>query len=169
MLHPDKGVRHRRWCQFPPDRAASQRRTCAFVEDQEIRLAIARGRDTHRRNVLKLRVVQAPLAEVIPRRSSKEGRDVRRSDRQSIHRQGVLRRDSRLIGSRWFPCNSGIDFRQRPATRLRTAGVSLETRKALLGHKTGDITSHYSAPELSELIRAANAVLKAQESTLLRV
>ena len=39
----------------------------------------------------------------------------------------------------------------------------------LLGHKSGDITSHYSAPELAELIRAANAVLKAQESTLLRV
>jgi hypothetical protein len=39
----------------------------------------------------------------------------------------------------------------------------------LLGHKTGDITSHYSAPELAELIRAANAVLKAQGSTLLRV
>jgi hypothetical protein len=90
MLQPDKGVRHRRWCQFPPDRAAS------------------------------------------------------------------------------FPCNSGIDCRQRPATRLRTAGVPLETRKALLGHKTGDITSHYSASKLSELIRAANAVLKAQESTLLR-
>lgn len=53
--------------------------------------------------------------------------------------------------------------------RLRTAGVLLETRKVLLGHKTGDITSHYSAPELAELIRAANAVLKAQESTLLRV
>jgi hypothetical protein len=42
-------------------------------------------------------------------------------------------------------------------------------RLCLLGHKTGDITSHYSAPELSELIRAANAVLKAQESTLFRV
>ena len=53
--------------------------------------------------------------------------------------------------------------------RLRTAGVPLETRKVLLGHKTGDITSHYSAPELAELIRAANAMLKAQESTLLRV
>jgi hypothetical protein len=38
-----------------------------------------------------------------------------------------------------------------------------------MAHKTGDITSHYSAPELAELIRAANAVLKAQESTLLRV
>jgi hypothetical protein len=31
------------------------------------------------------------------------------------------------------------------------------------------LSSHYSAPELAELIRAANAVLKAQESTLLRV
>ena len=38
-----------------------------------------------------------------------------------------------------------------------------------LMHKSGDITSHYSAPELAELIRAANAVLKTQESTLLRV
>ena len=47
--------------------------------------------------------------------------------------------------------------------------MPLETRKVLLGHKTGDITSRYSAPELVELIRAANAVLKAQESTLLRV
>jgi hypothetical protein len=47
--------------------------------------------------------------------------------------------------------------------------VPPETRKVLLGHRTGDITSHYNAPELSELIRAANAVLKAQESTLLRV
>jgi len=25
--------------------------------------------------------------------------------------------------------------------------VPLETRKVLLGHKSGDITSHYSAPE----------------------
>jgi integrase len=61
------------------------------------------------------------------------------------------------------------DLKHTFGRRLRTAGVPLETRKVLLGHKTGDITSHYSAPELSELIRAANAVLKAQESTLLRV
>jgi hypothetical protein len=52
---------------------------------------------------------------------------------------------------------------------LRTAGLPLETRKVLLGHKTGGITSRYSAPELAELIRAANVVLKSQESTLLRV
>src|SRR5690348_12028050 len=54
------------------------------------------------------------------------------------------------------------DLKHTFGRRLRTAGVPLETRKVLLGHKTGDITSHYSAPELAELIRAANAVLKAQ-------
>jgi hypothetical protein len=32
--------------------------------------------------------------------------------------------------------------------------VPLETRKVPLGHKTGDITSHYNALELAELIRA---------------
>jgi hypothetical protein len=30
--------------------------------------------------------------------------------------------------------------------------------KVLLGHKNGDITSHYSAPEIGELIDAANNV-----------
>jgi integrase len=61
------------------------------------------------------------------------------------------------------------DLKHTFGRRLRNAGVPLETRKVLLGHKSGDITSHYSAPELAELIRAANAVIKAQESTLLRV
>ena len=39
--------------------------------------------------------------------------------------------------------------------RLRGAGVSLETRKALLGHAGGDITTHYSAADISELMDAA--------------
>jgi integrase len=43
--------------------------------------------------------------------------------------------------------------------RLRSAGISLETRKALLGHANGDITTHYSAAELSELINAAEAIV----------
>ena len=38
------------------------------------------------------------------------------------------------------------------------AGVSEKTSKVLLGHKNGDITTHYSAPELEELIEAANRV-----------
>ncbi|MDR7109172.1 hypothetical protein QF020_001909 [Pseudomonas frederiksbergensis] len=33
-----------------------------------------------------------------------------------------------------------------------------EDRKALLGHKNGSITSHYSAAELDQLIEAANKV-----------
>lgn len=42
--------------------------------------------------------------------------------------------------------------------RLRAAGVPLETRKVLLGHTNGDITSHYSAPEIKELLDAANLI-----------
>ncbi len=42
--------------------------------------------------------------------------------------------------------------------RLRGAGVPLETRKALLGHTNGDITTHYSAAELRELIDAVEKI-----------
>jgi len=44
--------------------------------------------------------------------------------------------------------------------RLRAAGVSLETRKVLPGHANGDITSHYSAPELPELIEAMQRICR---------
>ena len=50
------------------------------------------------------------------------------------------------------------DLKHTFGRRLRAAGVSLETRKVLLGHKNGDITSHYSSPELAELLEAANRV-----------
>lgn len=42
--------------------------------------------------------------------------------------------------------------------RLRAAGITEEDRKALLGHKNGSITSHYSTAELGHLIDAANKV-----------
>lgn len=42
--------------------------------------------------------------------------------------------------------------------RLRAAGVTEEDRKALLGHKNGSITSHYSRAELEQLIKATNVV-----------
>lgn len=41
---------------------------------------------------------------------------------------------------------------------LRAAGVPLETRKVLLGHRNGDITSHYSAPESAELLETAEQI-----------
>ncbi|NNF17446.1 MAG: integrase [Gammaproteobacteria bacterium] len=42
--------------------------------------------------------------------------------------------------------------------RLRGAGVPLETRKALLGHAAGDITTHYSAAEIEELLAACQLI-----------
>ena len=53
--------------------------------------------------------------------------------------------------------------------RLRGAGVALETRKALLGHANGDITTQYSAAELGELLNAAEKIVDrgiAQSPTL---
>ncbi len=50
------------------------------------------------------------------------------------------------------------DLKHTFGRRLRAAGVSFETRQDLLGHKSGHITTHYSAPELQELIDAANLV-----------
>jgi len=42
--------------------------------------------------------------------------------------------------------------------RLRAAGVSFEDRQDLLGHKSGRITTHYSAAELRNLIDAASRI-----------
>lgn len=50
------------------------------------------------------------------------------------------------------------DLKHTFGRRLRAAGVSLETRKVLLGHTTGDITTHYSAAEIGELIEAVEKV-----------
>jgi integrase len=51
------------------------------------------------------------------------------------------------------------DFRHTFGRRLRAAGVSRETRAALLGHSNGgDMTTHYSAAELLELIEAVRKI-----------
>jgi integrase len=64
------------------------------------------------------------------------------------------------------------DLKHTYGRRLRSAGVSLETRKLLLGHKNGDITTHYSAAEIGELIAASSRISAAKGTpniTLLRV
>ncbi len=66
------------------------------------------------------------------------------------------------------------DLKHTFGRRLRAAGVPLETRRVLLGHKNSDITTHYSAPEIEELIEAAERVcaLRSRKSpalTILRV
>jgi len=50
------------------------------------------------------------------------------------------------------------DLKHTFGRRLRAAGVSFEDRQDLLGHRSGRITTHYSAAELSRLIAAANRV-----------
>jgi integrase len=50
------------------------------------------------------------------------------------------------------------DLKHTFGRRLRAAGVSFEDRQDLLGHKSERITTHYSAPELRNLIDAANRV-----------
>ena len=75
----------------------------------------------------------------------------------------------RINNSAWKRSRQALDLPARVhdlkltfGRRLGAAGVPMETRKILLGHRNGDITSHYSAPELEELIEAANRVCEGQ-------
>lgn len=63
-----------------------------------------------------------------------------------------------------LPTETGIlkgvhNLRHTFGRRLRGAGVPLETRKALLGHANADITTHYSAAELRELLDAVEKIV----------
>jgi len=76
-------------------------------------------------------------------------------------RSSAWRRAWKAVG---LPTEPGIlkgvhNLRHTFGRRLRSAGIPLETRKALLGHANGDITTHYSAAELEELINAAEAIV----------
>lgn len=56
--------------------------------------------------------------------------------------------------------------------RLRAADVPQETRRVLLGHRTDDLTTHYSAAELRELIDAVERIVQRPDklaSTVLRL
>ena len=50
------------------------------------------------------------------------------------------------------------DLKHTLGRRLRAAGVSFEDRQDLLGHRSGRITTHYSAAELGKLLASANLV-----------
>ncbi|MCF7968102.1 MAG: tyrosine-type recombinase/integrase [Methylococcaceae bacterium] len=61
------------------------------------------------------------------------------------------------------------DLRHTFGRRLRAAGVSMEDRQDLLGHKSGRITTHYSAAEISSLINAVELLCEAGTSPELLV
>jgi PAS domain S-box-containing protein len=50
------------------------------------------------------------------------------------------------------------DLKHTYGRRLRAVGVSFDDRQDLLGHKSGRITTHYSAPELTNLIGASERI-----------
>ena len=50
------------------------------------------------------------------------------------------------------------DLKHTFGRRLRAAGVGFEDRQDLLGHRSGRMTTHYSAAELYRLLEAANKV-----------
>ena len=56
------------------------------------------------------------------------------------------------------------DLKHTFGRRLRAAGVSGEDRQDLLGHKNRNITTHYSAAEIGNLIKAANKVCERSDS-----
>ena len=58
------------------------------------------------------------------------------------------------------------DLKHTFGRRLRSAGVSFEDRQDLLGHKSGRITTHYSAAELGNLIAAANKVCDTEHNAV---
>ena len=65
------------------------------------------------------------------------------------------------------------DLRHTVGRRLRALRVPFETRQDVLGHKNGNITTHYSAAEVSELLDAVtlleNAATDSRPLTMLRV
>ena len=73
---------------------------------------------------------------------------------------------TRMLNSSWCRVRRVVglpqvrvhDLKHTFGRRLRAAGVSFEDRQDLLGHRSGRMTTHYSAAELTKLIDAANKV-----------
>jgi integrase len=61
------------------------------------------------------------------------------------------------------------DLRHTFGHRLRAAGVLFEDRQDLLGHRSGRMTTHYSAPDLGRLLEAVNRICKQERATVLRL
>jgi integrase len=71
-----------------------------------------------------------------------------------------------MLNSAWKAARASIglphlrvhDLKHTFGRRLRAAGVGFEDRQDLLGHRSGRITTHYSAAELDRLIEVADRV-----------
>ena len=83
----------------------------------------------------------------------------------------------RMMGAAWRKARvrAGLklarvhDLKHTFGHRLRAAGVVFEDRQDLLGHRSGRITTHYSAPDIKRLLEAAEQVSKPTLQTILRI
>lgn len=84
---------------------------------------------------------------------------------------------TRMLNSAWLrarreACLPQVrvhDLKHTFGRRLRAAGVGFEDRQDLLGHRSGRITTHYSAAELGRLLEAAERVCSKPEGGVLHI
>jgi len=84
---------------------------------------------------------------------------------------------SRMITTAWKKARLRVglpqvrvhDLKHTFGHRLRAAGVPFEERQDLLGHRSGRITTHYSAPDIARLLEAAERVCQPALNTVLRI
>jgi integrase len=103
-----------------------------------------------------------------------EGQRAKHSDRVFTYNGEPV---SRVLNTAWKRARTRVglpqlrvhDLRHTFGHRLRAAGVHLEDRKALLGHTVGDVTTHYSAPDLRRLLECVNRICDQTHATVLRV
>ena len=91
----------------------------------------------------------------------------RRRDQHKVHVFDYEGRPlTRMLTSAWKKARTraGLshvrvhDLKHTFGRRLRSAGVTFEDRQDLLGHRSGRITTHYSAAELTKLIEAVEKI-----------
>ena len=87
------------------------------------------------------------------------------------------RRLSRMMTTAWKKARQRVglpqvrvhDLKHTFGHRLRAAGVPFEERQDLLGHRSGRITTHYSAPDIARLLEAAERVRQPALKTVVRI
>ena len=96
--------------------------------------------------------------------------------RRGLHKEFVFTFDNhpltRMMTPAWKRARMRIglanirvhDLKHTFGRLLRAAGVSFEDRQDLLGHRSGRITTHYSAAEFSRLLTAAESVVSSNGS-----
>lgn len=103
------------------------------------------------------------------------------NSRRSINKEYVFtyrgRKLSKMNNTAWQnarkKCNlSNVrvhDLKHTFGRRLRAAGVSMEDRQDLLGHKNGKITTHYSASQIDNLIIASNKIVNTESEAPIEI